>query len=127
MAVLHKVLLTWFLFTVFFTLLALKLDEKIEWNWFIVFVPMWAFDIKLFLLLAFQLMTMCKRRHDPPSAIRRKVWALFCLFLKSAFQVCLCTRLQFTSKLPWVFVALPLWILLLGVASNVLMHLISQR
>lgn len=125
MAVLHKVLLAWFLFTVFLVLLALRLDEKTDWNWFIVFVPMWAFDIKLFLYLTIRLMKSCKRRHENSREIRRRLWALFCLLLKSAFQICLCTRLQYAPSFPWVFVALPLWILLLSVSCNVLVDLIS--
>uniref|UniRef100_A0A6M2E2W1 Putative membrane protein n=1 Tax=Amblyomma tuberculatum TaxID=48802 RepID=A0A6M2E2W1_9ACAR len=86
MAVLHKVLLAWFLFHRFLVLLALRLDEKTDWNWFIVFVPMWAFDIKLFLYLTIRLMKSCKRRHDNSREIRRRLWALCCLLLKSAFS-----------------------------------------
>uniref|UniRef100_A0A2R5LHW2 Putative membrane protein n=1 Tax=Ornithodoros turicata TaxID=34597 RepID=A0A2R5LHW2_9ACAR len=127
MAVLHKVLLTWFLFTIFFILLALRLDEKTEWNWFLVFVPMWLFDVKLMLYIAVQLLSICRRRHDTPPTIRRKVWCLFCLLLKTAFQLGVCIRLQYTAKIPWVFVALPLWIMLLSISVNILMHLIAQR
>lgn len=127
MAVLHKVLLTWFLFTIFFILLALRLDEKTEWDWFVVFIPMWLFDIKMAGYVTLQLWTMCRRRHDTAAAIRGKVRCLFCLFLKTAFQLCLCTKLQYTAKIPWVLVAAPLWVMLLGLSSFVLMHLISQR
>ncbi|KAK6960350.1 transmembrane protein 60, partial [Biomphalaria glabrata] len=44
MSVVPKALFTWFLILVFFILLVLRVDEKVEWNWFIIFIPLWLLD-----------------------------------------------------------------------------------
>lgn len=40
----HKALFTWFISLVFLILFLLRADGKVDWNWFIIFIPMWLFD-----------------------------------------------------------------------------------
>lgn len=127
MAILHKALSTWLLGTVFLILFTLRLDEKIEWNSFIVFSPMWCFDFKLLAFVSFRIMTHCKNGHDRNYVtMQRKLWHLFCIFLKVAFQLLVCAKLKYELTLSWYFVAIPLWMLLIGISGDVVAHLFGR-
>lgn len=120
MAVLHRALCTWFICLIFLILLVLRLDERIWWSWFIVFIPMWLYDSILLLYLTFNLVTHCKRPHNRTfKALRRKVWNLTCAVLKLVAQIMLCLKLDLEHskehsefKLPLYYVLIPVWIVL---------------
>jgi len=45
MAVMHRALMTWLLFTLFLIFITLKLDgQNVVWSWFTIFSPMFIFD-----------------------------------------------------------------------------------
>lgn len=82
MAVLHRALFTWFNLLIFLILLVLRLDHRIQWNWFIVFIPMWLYDSILLIYILFNMISHCKNGHDRASSLRRKV-----RYTKSAFKL----------------------------------------
>lgn len=128
MAVLHRALLTWFLIAVFLILLTLRLDEKTDWDWAIIFIPMWVFDFKLIMFIVFRIITHCRNGHDRSfTTMYVKCWYLFCVLLKVTFQVLLCVRLQYYNKMSWFYIMIPLWILLTGMCGEVFRNLISHR
>ncbi|CAB0038867.1 unnamed protein product [Trichogramma brassicae] len=94
MAVLHRALFTWFNLLIFLILLVLRLDHRIQWNWFIVFIPMWLYDNILLVYIAFHMILSCKNTHERAVSIRRTVsrcarWPLFIFhffFLRFAKQ-----------------------------------------
>lgn len=119
MAVLHRALCTWFICLIFLILLVLRLDERIWWSWFIVFIPMWLYDTILLLFLTFKLVTHCKRHQNRTfKSMRRKIWNLACAILKLVAQIMLCLKLDFEQKedsnfkLPLYYVMIPVWIVL---------------
>lgn len=63
MAVLHRALFTWFNLLIFLILLVLRLDSRIEWNYFIVFIPMWIYDNILLIYIIFNMISHCKNRR----------------------------------------------------------------
>jgi hypothetical protein len=73
MAVLHRALFTWFNLLIFLILLVLRLDQRIQWNWFIVFIPMWLYDNILLIYIAFNMILFCKNAHDRLISLRRMV------------------------------------------------------
>lgn len=77
MAVLHRALYTWFNILIFLILLVLRLDQRIQWNWFIVFIPMWLYDNILLTYVVFNMISHCKNGHDRINTLRRKVF-LYC-------------------------------------------------
>ena len=88
MAVLHRVLFTWFILLVFAILLVLRLDDKAIWNWFIIFIPLWIFDALLGIYVVFHMVTHCKNGHDRGDlTMPRKIAYLVGLLLKATFQV----------------------------------------
>lgn len=124
MAVLHRALCTWFICLIFLILLVLRLDERIWWSWFIVFIPMWLYDSILLLYLTFNLVTHCERPNwDPQNrafkALKRTWWSFTCAILKLAAQIMLCLKLDLEHseehtdfKLPLYYVMIPVWIVL---------------
>ncbi|KFM69449.1 Transmembrane protein 60, partial [Stegodyphus mimosarum] len=128
MAVLHRALLTWFLFAVFLILLTLRLDEKTDWDWFIIFIPLWIFDFKLLVFITFRIVTHCRNGHDRSFVtMYLKCWYLFCVLLKVTFQILLAIRLQYYSGISWYYIMIPLWILLVGMCGEVFFNLVSHR
>ena len=123
-AIIHKVLFSWFMVLVFLTFLVLRLDEKVSWNWFIVFVPMWFFDAIMLVYVIFHMIAHCRNigtrqgaRNDQTMA--RKVWYLGAVALKLLFQVLLCLRLQEYADLNSYIIVTPLWILFLVMTGDI--------
>ena len=117
MAILHRALFTWFIVLVFLILLVLKLDRKVSWNWFLVFVPLWLFDAVMLIYITFKMVVHCKHGQDRTEATRitmkRKVFYLEAVVLKMTFQVLLCLRQQEYVSLDLRYVMVPFWLLML--------------
>lgn len=60
MAVLQRALFTWFNLLIFLILLVIRLDQRIQWNWFIVFIPMWLYDQILLIYIVFNMVSHFK-------------------------------------------------------------------
>lgn len=139
MAVIHRALFTWFLFMVFLVLLALRMDNRTEWNWFIVFLPMWFYDTILILYISIHMINDCRyagmcglnannRIHGNYYRLKAlfiRLWYMVAVILKITFMVLLCLKLEGTH-LSWLFVFLPLLTLLIGLCINVVHFLILQ-
>ncbi|CAG0919090.1 unnamed protein product [Notodromas monacha] len=124
MAVMHRALFVWVLILLFFIMLVLILDHRTDWNWFVVFVPMWIFDVIALEYVIFNIVMHLKNGHDRNrTPMQTKLVYLFCFLLKTAFGILLCLRLEYPEwKLHLGFVMLPLWILLI-----VLLTYLSKR
>lgn len=140
MAMLHRALFTWFLLLVFLILLALRLDERTSWNWFIVFIPMWFYDAILLIYISIHMINECRTAvagaggsHHRTArqricAFLERVWPLSVVILKMAFMVALCFKLQNPkAEIKSYHVLLPLWTLLMGLCGNVLHCLVLQH
>ncbi|BET03446.1 unnamed protein product [Nesidiocoris tenuis] len=124
MALLHRALFTWFVVLVFLILLVLKLDNRIQWNWSIVFIPVWFYDSIVFLYVFFYILAY-SRCGELSQTVRRKLYYLVALLLKFAFLVLLCLKLEnVLHELSVVYVLLPLWILMPFAIYDVTMRLI---
>lgn len=128
MAVLHRALFTWFVLLVFLILIVLRLDSQTNWNWFIVFIPLWVYDSILLIYLFFNMMSLWKNRHDRLSnSVLRKMWYLFAIILKLASQIMLCLKLQNIFQLSTYYVLTPLWILLPLLIIDVFFTLVREN
>ena len=126
MAVLHRALFTWFMMLVFFILLVLRLDKKAMWNWFIIFIPMWIFDLIITIFIIFKMIMHCKNGYDTNDmTMGRKVWFMFCVMLKLSFQVILCARLQYFNNVPLYYIMIPFWLLLIGANVEIFRRLVQ--
>nr|XP_046150057.1 transmembrane protein 60 [Oncorhynchus gorbuscha] len=117
MSLAQRVLLTWIFSLIFLIMLVLKLDSKIPWNWFLIFLPVWIFDTILILMLVVKMAGRCKPSYDPRGGqqnLRRRVWYLVAMLLKLGFCLTLCARLERLMEIWLSVVCVPLWALLVG-------------
>ncbi|XP_014003849.1 transmembrane protein 60 [Salmo salar] len=117
MSLAQRVLLTWIFSLFFLIMLVLKLDSKIPWNWFLIFLPVWIFDTILILMLVVKMAGRCKPGYDPRGGqqnLRRRVWYLVAMLLKLGFCLTLCARLERLMEIWLSVVCVPLWALLVG-------------
>lgn len=117
MSLAQRVLLSWIFALIFLIMLVLKLDSKINWNWFLIFLPVWTFDTILILMLIVKMLGRCKPEFDArdgEQSLKRRLWYLTAMLLKLVFCVILCSRLERLVEM-WVsVVCVPLWVLLVG-------------
>ena len=117
MSLAQRVLLTWLFILVFLIMLVLKLDGKVHWNWFLIFLPAWIFDGILILMLVVKMAGRCKPGYDPRNGspgLKKKVWYLAAMLLKLGFCLTLCARLEKLTEIKITLVCIPLWSMLLG-------------
>lgn len=117
MSLAQRVLLTWIFTLIFLIMLVLKLDEKITWNWFLIFLPVWTFDLILLLMLIVKMAGRCKPGFDPRNGtenLKKRVWYLVAMLLKLAFCLTLCAKLEHLMDILVSSVCIPLWVLLIG-------------
>ncbi|XP_034937140.1 transmembrane protein 60 [Chelonus insularis] len=127
MAVLHRALFTWFELLIFLILLVLRLDQRIQWNWFIVFIPMWVYDSILLIYIVFNIISHCKNGHNQMEGLRRKAWHMIAVLLKLSVQLLICLRLEAPYwNLPAKAVLSPFLILLPALTVDVFIHLIQH-
>uniref|UniRef100_A0A8D8W948 Transmembrane protein 60 n=1 Tax=Cacopsylla melanoneura TaxID=428564 RepID=A0A8D8W948_9HEMI len=129
MTVLHRALFTWFLFLVFLILLVLRLDVRTQWNWFVVFAPLWAYLILLFFYLTIKLVQTCKYSsiaHNSP-LVYNKILNLCCVFMLIVSLIVFCAKLENLIDISYVFVFLPLWLCLPPTIIYVFVGLLKGR
>lgn len=117
MSLAQRVLLSWIFTLIFLIMLVLKLDSKINWNWFLIFLPVWTFDTILILMLIVKMVGRCKPDFDPRDgehSLKRRLWYMTALLLKLAFCLTLCSRLERLIDMRASVVCVPLWVLLCG-------------
>ncbi|XP_055046273.1 transmembrane protein 60-like [Misgurnus anguillicaudatus] len=123
MSLAQRVLLTWIFTLIFLILLVLKLDGKVKWSWFLIFLPVWIFDSVLLLMLGVKVAGRCRTGHDP----RLKLWYLLALMMKAGFCLTLCARLEHLTNLRLVYICVPLWTLLTGAMIELGYNILPQH
>lgn len=125
MAVLHRALFTWFNLLIFLILLVLRLDSRIEWNYFIVFIPMWIYDNILLIYIIFNMISHCKNRRV--NNLQREARYMIAVLLKLSAQILICLKLEAPQwSLSAKIVLAPFWLLLPSLGIDVFIHLIQQ-
>lgn len=101
-----------------------------QWNWFLIFLPVWVFDGILVLMLAVKMAGRCKPGYDPRDGspdLRLRAWYLAAVLLKLAFCLTLCAKLEKLADVKLCFVCLPLWTVLLGALVELGLNIFPQR
>ncbi|KAL0278670.1 UNVERIFIED_CONTAM: hypothetical protein PYX00_000423 [Menopon gallinae] len=125
---LHRSLFTWFTLLVFFVLLVLRLDNRTQWNWFVVFIPIWIFNSILFMYSTFDIVSLCKNRSDySHNNIVLHMHVIGAVMFKMAFEIMLCSKLESPSiNLTIANVMSPLWVILPFMALYIFLTLINK-
>ena len=123
MGFLARVSLFWALVSLFLLMIVIKLDGSAgkDWSWYVIFVPVWFYDA--FAVLFLSLSLFCRSRRPNTSYFNyftnnRKVWLLFLFALKILFSLMLCAKLDGLLKVSYVFIFIPLWLLLLMLTGD---------
>jgi hypothetical protein len=112
MGFVQRALFTWFILLVFLILLCLRLELRITWNWFIVFIPFWLYDTILIIWVIIEIIKLKSRSIDRFLPCRNYQYYLSGILLKIAAQIMLCLKLEYNYMHLYV-VMIPIWILLL--------------
>lgn len=74
MTLVHRALFTWFIILVFCICLCLRLENRTQWNYFIVFIPLWIFDAILLIYVVIRIVTKWKFLDRLKQLIRFYQW-----------------------------------------------------
>lgn len=126
MAVLHRALFTWFVLLVFFILLVLQLEEKINWSWFAVFFPLWFYDVILILCIVFNMLSQCQSGLDRCSnSIQKKICYIIAVLCKITAQTLCCLRLNQIIEISMFYIFMPIWVIMPVILTDVFRNLIK--
>lgn len=119
MAKVHGILALWCVVLVFLICLVVRLHKQNSWYWFIVFIPLFFFDLSLMLFALLRVALHWKRGYDTNGvSLKRKFWFLSLVATKLTFLVVLCARLESIITVKYYYVFIPLWLFLLGLAGD---------
>lgn len=110
--VMHRALFTYFILLIFFILLCLKLESHKRWNWFLIFLPMWIYDVISFLFALVHIIMHCKHGTLRNIAKNKDNLSLLIIILKMSAQIMLCLYLEDSANIKMYHVLIPVWILL---------------
>lgn len=97
--------ITFLLFNIF---LIVRIDHTVQWNWFIVFIPLWIFFLIYASFISWLL--SLSSRNGLFGAI---IWMIFCGTCLCLFSVLLTLRIENVITWNWAGVFCPLWLTLL--------------
>lgn len=120
----HRALFTWFILLLFFILLCLRVDGRMHWNWFLIFLPMWLYDVILSIIALFNLVINCKQESAKDRIKNEHNLLLLVVVLKVAAQIMICLKLEYRAlHLSLYYVLIPFWLLLSILICNVSIRL----
>lgn len=126
--VMHRALFTWFILLVFSILLCLRLESRTHWNWFLIFVPMWIYDLILLIDALFNIFIFCRRDHGGNLLKNKNILLVVVVFLKIAGQILVCLKLEYNFIVLQIYhILLPFWLLLSVLIVDVSMTLFSNK
>lgn len=123
----HRALFTWFILLVFSILLCLRLESRARWNWFLIFVPMWIYDLILLIDALFNIFIFCRRDNGGNLFKNKNILLVAVVFLKIAGQILVCLKLEYNLILQIYHVLIPFWLLLSILIVDVSMTLFSNK
>lgn len=98
------------IFILFFSFVSTRIDDSINWNWFLVFIPIFllqlCFVIDCIILLI-------KNRVTNKVKLYKLSLFLISILLIYAFEIGLCLRLENYLFIKTTYLFIPLWIVLL--------------
>jgi len=113
-ALILRCLVTWLSLILFMIFVLLKLDKLITWNWFLIFIPMWIYDLVVILYWGLKIGLRHRNTDSRERNSAQNIWRIVSGCLKLFFELLLCIYLQYDYNLKLFYVFIPFWSLLLG-------------
>lgn len=124
----HRALFTWFILLVFSILLCLRLESRTHWNWFLIFVPLWIYDLILLIDALFNIFIRCRRDSWKILFKNKNILLVVVVCFKIAGQILVCLKLEYNFFILQIYqVLLPFWLLLCVLIVDVSMTLFSNK
>lgn len=92
---------------IFLSFLSTRIDSTINWNWFLVFIPV--FFLQTCFLID-NLVLIVKNRKANKKKIQKLFMYLLCILLMVTFEILLCLKLQYYRDLKLTYVFIPFWV-----------------
>lgn len=128
MTIVHRALFTWFNALVFSIFLCLRLTSHTQWNYFIVFVPLWIFDAILLIYVIIRIVTKWRNLTRLKELLASYQWYIAAVLLKIAAQVMICLHIEYPQLELSIFVTmLPIWILLPATIGYIFVGLVRHK
>jgi hypothetical protein len=116
MARLYKPLLAWLQFLWFLIVLVLRLEQRITWDWYLVFLPIFLLDLAMFSDILTRFIINFTHREAHLLSMSMNKWRqgvyLFYLSAKITFQILLCLKLDAFVNMALYWVLTPLYVML---------------
>uniref|UniRef100_A0A182P0Q4 Transmembrane protein 60 n=1 Tax=Anopheles epiroticus TaxID=199890 RepID=A0A182P0Q4_9DIPT len=120
MGFVQRALFTWFILLVFLVVLCLRLENRINWNWFIVFIPLWLYDA---ILVAWAVIETPQRQHGSRFvSLQDYQYYVLGIVLKILSKITICLKLEYKS-IPMYMMMIPIWLLLVLLIVYIGTHL----
>ncbi|XP_050306324.1 transmembrane protein 60 [Anthonomus grandis grandis] len=111
--VMHRALFTWFILLLFFILLCLQLEGRTHWNWFLIFLPMWVYNVIILIDALFHIVAACLHEQFIELIKNKNLIPLVIVLFLIAGEIMLCLKLEYKALgLTITHVLIPFWILL---------------
>ncbi|XP_031618485.1 transmembrane protein 60 [Contarinia nasturtii] len=128
MTLVHRALFTWFIILVFCICLCLRLENRTQWNYFIVFIPLWIFDAILLIYVIIKIVSNYRYLEPLKKLIQTYQWTVAVILLKIAAEICICLKIEYAQlNLSIYTVMIPIWILLPSTIVYVFINLVKHE
>lgn len=128
MTLVQRALFTWFVVLVFCIFLCLRLEQHTQWNYFIVFIPLWIFDAILLIHVIIKIITKWRNLTRLKELLIFYQWYIAAVLLKILTQVMICLKIEYQQmQLPIYVTMAPISILLLSTIIYVFANFIQNK
>nr|XP_039249161.1 transmembrane protein 60-like [Styela clava] len=111
--------ISWICTCVFMVLISLKLENRGQYLWFVVFIPRYIICFIDIVWLIVRIVKHVRNYQNPQDvSMKRKVWYIHVSVLEILFEILVCLRLDGIASIKLYFAFIPLWILLIGQMVN---------
>lgn len=108
---------------IFFAFLTARIDNSTNWNWFLVFIPL--FLIQTFYLIDCMFL-MIKQRFKFNSRLIKLSAFFICIILIYSFEILICVRLDYYPQLNLSYLFIPAWLVMLSTIGFLLFKLATN-
>lgn len=125
MGFIQRALFTWFITVAFLILLCLRLESRIQWSYFIIFIPIWIYDLILIIWLILELIKR-HQHHRVLDSFKKYQFYIYGILLKISSQISICLKLDYNLFKLYIMM-IPIWLLLVQLIIYVSLNLLPKH
>lgn len=125
MGFIQRALFTWFITVVFLIMLCLRLEHRIMWSYFLIFIPWWTYDTILFIWIFIELYKRHKH-HRVIDSFKKYQYYIYGVLLKIASQIMICLKLEYDFFKLYIMM-IPIWLLIITLIIYIGLNLLPKQ